>query len=98
MLPYFGPGWYGRDAVVFLLDTGIANWSDVCLAFNASARRPSKYVGKGLQALEALWLEVGASLEESPSWSNGAVMTHDQRCWPNTAPCRFLGSGPAGSA
>ena len=51
--------------MAFLLDAGIAKWSDVRRTFNASARRPAKYVGDRLRALEAIWLEVGATFQGS---------------------------------
>ena len=59
MLPYFGPAWYSRATAAFLLDAGIAKWSDVRLTFNAAVRRPAKYLSERLRVLEELWLEVG---------------------------------------
>ncbi len=41
MLPYFGPAWYGKGTVAFVLDAGIAKWSDVHLSFFASTHRPA---------------------------------------------------------
>ena len=51
VLPYFGPGWYGRGSVAFMLDAGIITWRDVKTTYNASARRPVSYVADRLKAL-----------------------------------------------
>ena len=61
VLPYFGPGWYGRGTVAFMLDAGIITWQDVKTTYNASARRPVSYVAERLKALEEMWLSVGGS-------------------------------------
>ena len=48
LLPYFGSAWYGRETVAFLLDAGIAKWSDIRLSFNASTHRPASYLADRL--------------------------------------------------
>ncbi len=48
MLPYFGPAWYSRASVAFLLDAGIAKWPDVRLTLNAAVRRPANYLSERL--------------------------------------------------
>ena len=61
VFPYWGPGWYFKGTVAFLLDAGIATWQDVKLTFSAAAHRPASYLTDRLRLLERLWLEVGES-------------------------------------
>ena len=36
-LPYIGPGWYGKPATAFMLDTGLATWADFEWSLDATA-------------------------------------------------------------
>ncbi len=57
VFPYFGPGWYGAPTAAFLMDAGIATWSDFKLSFSATAHRPAKFAAERLEILEKLWRE-----------------------------------------
>jgi hypothetical protein len=61
--PYFGPGWYGRASVAFLLDAGIAQWPDVKLTFSAVVRRPAEFLAERLRLMDELWTTVGQSFQ-----------------------------------
>ncbi len=59
MLPHFGPAWYHKATVAFLLGAGIATWSDSLLSFSASTHRPADFLAEKLEAIEDIWLLVG---------------------------------------
>jgi hypothetical protein len=61
VLPYFGPGWYGRATAAFLLDAGIVGWADVKLIFNAAARRPAEFLAERLKLMDEVWTAVAES-------------------------------------
>jgi hypothetical protein len=61
VLPYFGPGWYGRGTAAFLLDAGIVQWANVKLIFNAAARRPADFVAERLRLMDQIWTAVAES-------------------------------------
>jgi hypothetical protein len=56
VLPYFGPAFYGRATVDFLLDAGIATWADAQLTFNASGHKPASHLADRFRTLERIWL------------------------------------------
>ena len=59
LLPYFGPGWYGRATVAYMLDAGIITWADVKNTFNATTHRPPAYLAERLKVMEKIWLSAG---------------------------------------
>ena len=61
VFPYWGPGWYFRTTVAFLLDASIVTWEDVKLSFNAVVHTPASYITERLQLLERMWTEVGGT-------------------------------------
>jgi hypothetical protein len=61
VLPYFGPGWYGRGSAAFLLDAGIVQWADIKLIFNAAARRPAEFLAERLRLMDEVWTAVAES-------------------------------------
>ena len=61
LFPDDGPRFYGREAVAYLLDAGIANWEHITHALNATHHRPPTSLRAILESLEVIWLEVGHS-------------------------------------
>jgi len=58
---YDGARWYSKAECQFLLDHGICKWSDLKLAFQATAHRPAKELATQLRFMRQLWEETGAS-------------------------------------
>ena len=84
LLPYFGPGWYGRESVAFMPDAAIITWSSVKTTFNATTRRPASYLADRLKALEQLWLQVGGSFAGNQFLARVATPSERLRRWPSS--------------
>ena len=94
VLPYFGPAWYGRGTVAFLLDAGICRWRDLMLTFmHRPDCLPANCVGDGLKALEALWLEVGATFQGWHFLEQRSNRDTNQPFWQSASPWLFSVSG-----
>jgi len=52
---YDGPRWYDCATCEFMLSMGIARWSHIKLAFNATAHRPAKELALKLRRIRAIW-------------------------------------------
>ena len=57
MLPYWGPGWYWRAEVEWMLDGDIVRWDEIRYTLTASSRFPAAYLTDKLKRLEARWRE-----------------------------------------
>ena len=55
LLPSWGPGWYWRAEVEFLLDAGIVTWGEITHSFTASAHFPAALLHEKLRQLEDMW-------------------------------------------
>jgi hypothetical protein len=61
VLPYFGPGWYGRGTAAFLLDAGVVAWADVKLTYNAAVHRPAGFLAERLRVIDEILTTVAES-------------------------------------
>ena len=56
-LPYVGEGWYAKPAAAYMLEKGIATWSDFAWSLDATAHVDQESVTQALQQMEAAWPE-----------------------------------------
>ena len=56
-LPYVGPGWYGKPATAFMLDTGLASWADFEWSLDATAHVSPDCLARALEIMEKAWPE-----------------------------------------
>ena len=56
-LPYVGPGWYGKPATAFMLDTGLATWADFEWSLDATAHVSPDCLARALEIMERAWPE-----------------------------------------
>ena len=56
-LPYIGPGWYGKPATAFMLDTGLATWADFEWSLDATAHVSPDCLARALDIMERAWPE-----------------------------------------
>ena len=56
-LPYVGPGWYGKPATAFMLDTGLASWADFEWSLDAAAHVSPDCLARALEIMERAWPE-----------------------------------------
>ena len=56
-LPYIGPGWYGKPATAFMLDTGLATWADFEWSLDATAHVSPDCLARALEIMERAWPE-----------------------------------------
>ena len=56
-LPYVGQGWYAKPAVAYMLEKGLATWSDFVYSLDATAHVDQESVAQALQKMEAAWPE-----------------------------------------
>ncbi|CAE7238133.1 unnamed protein product [Symbiodinium natans] len=56
-LPYVGQGWYAKPAVAYMLEKGLATWSDFVHSLDATAHVDQESVAQALQKMEAAWPE-----------------------------------------
>ena len=56
-LPYIGPGWYGKPATTFMLDTGLATWADFEWSLDATAHVSPDCLARALEIMERAWPE-----------------------------------------
>ena len=54
-LPYIGPGWYGKPATAFMLDTGLASWADFECSLDATAHVSPDCLARALEIMERAW-------------------------------------------
>ena len=52
-LPYVGEGWYAKPAAAYMLEKGIATWSDFAWSLDATAHVDQESVTQALQQMEA---------------------------------------------
>ena len=55
LLPYIGPGWYGKPAVAFMLKNNICKWADIKWSLEASSHIPKKAFRDVLSVMENAW-------------------------------------------
>ena len=56
-LPYVGPGWYGKPAVAYMLDAGLARWADCEWSLQATAHVAPDCLARALEVMEGGWPE-----------------------------------------
>ena len=56
-LPYVGPGWYGKPAVAYMLDAGLARWADFEWSLEATAHVAPDCLARALEIMETAWPE-----------------------------------------
>ena len=56
-LPYVGPGWYGKPAVAYMLDAGLARWADCKWSLQATAHVAPDCLARALEVMEGGWPE-----------------------------------------
>ena len=56
-LTYVGEGWYAKPAAAYMLEKGIATWSDFAWSLDATAHVDQESVTQALQQMEAAWPE-----------------------------------------
>ena len=56
-LPYVGPGWYGKPAVAYMLDAGLATWADCEWSLQATAHVAPDCLARALEVMEGAWPE-----------------------------------------
>ena len=56
-LPYVGPGWYGKPAVAYILDAGLARWADCEWSLQATAHVAPDCLARALEVMEGGWPE-----------------------------------------
>ena len=56
-LPYIGPGWHGKPATAFMLDTGLATWADFEWSLDATAHVSPDCLARALEIMERAWPE-----------------------------------------
>ena len=54
-LPYVGPGWYGKPAVAYMLDAGLARWADFEWSLEATAHVAPDCLARALEIMETAW-------------------------------------------
>ena len=78
-LPYVGPGWYGKPATAFMLDTGLATWADFEWSLDATAHVSPDCLARALEIMERAWPEGEEHMASSASgpattrWTAGQV-------------------------
>ncbi|OLQ10182.1 hypothetical protein AK812_SmicGene6059 [Symbiodinium microadriaticum] len=53
--PIVGPGWYGKPATAFMLDTGLASWADFEWSLHAAAHVSPNCLARALDIMERAW-------------------------------------------
>jgi hypothetical protein len=91
LVPRFGPGWYGRPTVAFMLDAGFCSWHEIKLTFSAAVRKPMCLVAETLQKLEELWSAVGETDVAQDHFSSRSTKAYDPRIVPKSASVALLG-------
>ena len=56
-MPYYGPGWYHRVAVEFMLHHGRCTWQDLAWSLQATAHIPAACLQEPLRVMEEAWGE-----------------------------------------
>lgn len=54
-IPYLGPGWYSKTAVAYMLETGVAKWSDIKWSLDATAHVPAGIFARALRIMDRAW-------------------------------------------
>jgi hypothetical protein len=55
LLPYYGPGWYHRIAVEFLLHYARITWADITWSLSATGKIPPACLSEPLRVMEEAW-------------------------------------------
>ena len=90
-LPYVGEGWYAKPAAAYMLEKGIATWSDFAWSLDATAHVDQESVTQALQQMEAAWPEEEHYAKLSVNASSGS----GRATWTSSTPSnhQFDGSG-----
>ena len=77
-LPYVGPGWYGKPATSFMLDTGLASWADFEWSLDVSPdclARWRSWRGPGPRA-RSTWPSSPSTLSSDSGPVQGRLLQH----------------------
>jgi hypothetical protein len=94
-MPYYGPGWYHRAAVEFMLHHGRCTWQDLTWSLEATAHIPATCLAEPLRVMEEAWGDQSDLAKDSVNQMIGLWAkdeTHVYHVKTSCDPCDGLGA------